>query len=126
MAMNKPEERNIKNLSKKLQEYFSPKVIGEVNDVYVKVTKTRGEDVPWHSHDGEDEMFYILEGSLRMFIENEQPFDLNEGEFFIVKKGVKHRVSSQQDCYMMLIENKSTRHVGDAISHITKSIEEQL
>ena len=116
----------MKSLARKLQEYFSPRVIGEVNDVYIKVTKTKGEDVPWHSHDGEDEMFYILDGSLRMFIENEEPFDLNEGEFFVVRKGVKHRVSSEQDCSMMLIENKSTKHVGDAISHITKSIEEQL
>ncbi|MEW6412485.1 MAG: cupin domain-containing protein [Candidatus Zixiibacteriota bacterium] len=119
-------ERNIKELSKRLNEYFAPKVIGEVNDVFIKVTKTKGEDVPWHTHDNEDEMFYILEGSLTMFVENEPPLTLEAGEFFIVKQGVRHRVSSRDDCWMMLIENKSTKHVGDAISHIAKSIEEQL
>ena len=119
-------ERNVKKLTAHLQEYFSPRIIGEVNDVYIKITKTKGDDVPWHSHDGEDEMFYILEGSLVMELENEEKFVLSEGEFFIVKKGVKHRVSSEQDCYMILIENKSTKHVGDVESHITRSIEEQL
>ena len=120
------DERNIKKLSRQLKDYFSPKIIGEVNDVYVKVTQTKGDDVPWHSHDGEDEMFYILEGSLVMELENEEKFELTEGEFFIVKKGVKHRVSSQQDCRMMLIENKATKHVGDVQSHIAKSIEDQF
>lgn len=120
------QSRNAGELAQKLQGYFSPKIIGEVNDVYIKVTKTKGEDTPWHTHDDEDEMFYILKGSLKMFLENEEPFELNEGEFFIVKGGVRHRVSSEQDCFMMLIENKSTKHVGNVESHIAKSIEDQF
>ena len=118
--------RNAGELAQRLQSYYSPKIIGEVNDVYIKVTKTKGEDVPWHAHDDEDEMFYILKGTLTMFLENEEPFELTEGEFFIVKGGVRHRVSSEQDCFMMLIENKSTRHMGDVESHIARSIEEQF
>lgn len=119
-------ERNVTKLALRLKDYFSPKIIGEVNDVYVKVTKTRGEDTPWHTHDGEDEMFYVLKGQLMMFIDGEEPFDLKEGEFFIVKQGVKHRVSSEQDCWMILVENKSTKHLGDVDSPIAKSIEQQF
>ncbi len=119
-------ERNAIKLARRLQDYFSPKIIGEVNDVYIKVTKTRGEDTPWHAHDDEDEMFYVLEGTLKMFIENEQPFDLNENEFFIVKRGVKHRVSSEQDCWTLLIENKTTKHLGNVKAPHAKSIEDQF
>lgn len=119
-------ERNVMKLAQQLKGYFSPKIIGEVNDVYVKVTKIKGDEVPWHAHDGEDEMFYILNGRMKMFIDGEEPFDLKEGDFYIVKQGVKHRVTSQHDCWMILVENKSTKHVGDVDSPIAKSIEQQF
>ena len=119
-------ERSVAEHCRRLKEYFSPKVIGEVNDVYIKVTKTKGEDVPWHTHDNEDEMFLVVKGKLMMFIEGQEEFELGEGDFYIVKKGVKHRVSSADDCWMMLVESKSTKHVGDVDSPIAKSIEEQL
>jgi len=122
-------KKNIKNLAKLLphvHDYFSPKVIGEVNDVYVKITKVKGNDVPWHTHDGEDELFYIIKGSLMMEIANEESFTLDEGELFIVKKGTRHRVYSQKECWILLIENKLTKHTGDVQSSITKSVEEQL
>lgn len=119
-------EHNVLKLAQRLQDHFSPKIIGEVNDVYVKVTKTKGDHTPWHTHDGEDEMFYVLKGTLRMFLENEEAFDMNEGEFFIVKRGVRHRVSSQEDCWMMLIENKSTKHLGNVPSPRARSIEDQF
>ncbi|MBM4162702.1 MAG: cupin domain-containing protein [Ignavibacteria bacterium] len=119
-------ERNLDKLFSQIHNYFSPKIIGEVNDVYVKIVKVKGHDVPWHTHDGEDEMFHILKGSLMMEIENEKSFSLNAGEFFIVKKGVRHRVFSEEECWLMLIENKTTKHTGDVQSKITKSIEEQF
>ena len=114
------------DLCGRLERYFSPKIVGEVNDVYVKVTKTKGEDVPWHAHDGEDELFLIVKGSLMMQIQDERSFPLHEGEFFIVPKGVRHRVSSEHDCWMMLIEAKSTKHTGDVKAEITKSLDEQM
>ncbi len=120
------DEKNVTRISEELQDYFSPKIIGEVNDVYVKVTKTKGQDVPWHSHDNEDEMFYILKGNLVMELENDASFELTAGEFFIVPKGTRHRVYSNQDCFMMLIEPKSTKHTGDVQAEITKSVEEQF
>ena len=106
-------------------DYFSPKIIGEVNDVYVKIAKVKGDDVPWHTHDGEDELFYIGKGRLMMEMEGGESFELAEGELFVVKKGVEHRVHTEEECWLVLIENRSAKHTGDVQSHITKSIEEQ-
>ena len=82
--------------------------------------------VPWHNHAHEDELFYIVEGSLLFEIKDKPGFIMHEGDLFIVPKGVDHRVSSTEDCLIMLIENKSTKHTGDVVSHVTKSIDEQL
>jgi quercetin dioxygenase-like cupin family protein len=122
----KNKEKNLVKLFSGIKEYYSPKVIGEVNDVYVKITKVKGQDVPWHTHDNEDEMFYMVRGSLIMEIKNEGSFDLNEGEHFIVKKGTEHRVYSEEECWIMLIEAKATLHTGSVQSDITRSINEQL
>jgi quercetin dioxygenase-like cupin family protein len=117
---------NVKDKFKEVSEYFSPKVIGEVNDVFVKIAKIKGEKVPWHNHKNEDELFYVLEGSLLFEIEGEQSFTLNEGDMYIVKKGINHRVSSVHECKLMLIENKTTAHTGKVKSEITKDISDQL
>ena len=109
-----------------LTEYFSPKVIGEVNDVYVKVAKIKGEEIPWHNHAGEDELFYIIDGSLLFEIEGEDSFTMERGDLFVVKRGVNHRVSSTEECSVMLVENKGTAHLGDIESAITKSVEDHL
>jgi quercetin dioxygenase-like cupin family protein len=109
-----------------LAEYFSPKVIGEVNDVYVKVAKIKGEAIPWHNHPQEDELFYVIDGSLLFETEGEEPFSMEKGDLYIVGRGVNHRVSSTEECSILLVENKSTAHLGDTESEISKSIEEQL
>jgi quercetin dioxygenase-like cupin family protein len=119
----------MKNLKQELQQinaYFSPKVIGEVNDQYIKLAKIKGEDIPWHNHAEEDESFYIIHGSLLMEIENEPNRTMNVGDLLVVKKGVNHRVSATEECHVMLIESKTTKHTGDIKSAITKSIEEQM
>ncbi len=109
-----------------LAAYFSPQVIGEVNDVYVKVAKIKGDDIPWHSHAGEDELFYVIDGSLLFEVEGEPPFTMEAGDLYIVGRGVSHRVSSSEECSILLVENKSTAHLGDTESEIAKTIEEQL
>jgi quercetin dioxygenase-like cupin family protein len=117
------------NLSEKLnevQEYFSPKIIGEVNDEYVKLVKIKGDKVPWHNHENEDELFYILKGKLLFEIEDQKSFIMETGDLFIVKKGVNHRVSSTEECSILLIESKTTSHTGNIISDISKSIVQQL
>ena len=117
---------NLKSTFDAISDYFSPRVIGEVNDVFVKIAKIKGEDVPWHNHANEDELFYIVEGSLLFEEEGEPAFTMNKGDLHIVKKGVNHRVSSEEECLIMLIENKTTLHTGEIKTDITKSIEEQL
>jgi quercetin dioxygenase-like cupin family protein len=116
---------NVKEVLETVTTYFSPKIIGEVNDQYIKVAKIKGQDLPWHNHENEDELFYIVSGTLLMEIENKQSFNMNQGDLFVVKKGINHRVSAVEECSIMLIESKTTEHTGKVKSAITKSIEEQ-
>jgi len=117
---------NLLDRATALTAYFSPKVIGEVNDVYVKVAKIKGEEIPWHNHAGEDELFYIIDGNLLFEIQGQEPFTMGAGDLYIVKRGLNHRVSSTEECSILLVENKSTAHLGDTESEITRSVEEQL
>ena len=105
----KAEKQNLAELFSKVNKYFSPKIVAEVNDVFVKIAKIKGKEVPWHSHDNEDEMFYIFNGSLMIEIEGQKSFELREGEFFVVGKGINHRVYSDDECWVMLIENKTSQ-----------------
>lgn len=116
---------NIAIVLKNIPNHFSPKIIGEVNDVYIKLVKIKGDKVPWHNHQNEDEFFYVIKGSLLFEIEGKDSFVMNEGDIFIVEKGVNHRVSSDEECNIMLIENKTTEHTGDIKSDITKNIDNQ-
>lgn len=117
---------NLKNAFLSLEKYFSPKIIGEVNDQYIKVVKIKGQEVPWHMHENEDELFYIVKGTLLMEIENQPILHLKKGDLFVVNKGKTHRVSSEKECLIMLIESKTTEHTGNVKSSITKSVKQQL
>jgi mannose-6-phosphate isomerase-like protein (cupin superfamily) len=116
---------NINDAFLNMVDYYSPKIIGEVNDQYIKVVKIKGQEVPWHNHENEDELFFIVEGSLLMEIENQEDLIMRKDDFFVVKKGINHRVSSEEECLIMLIESKTTEHTGKVKSPITKSIDEQ-
>ncbi|HWZ12731.1 MAG TPA: cupin domain-containing protein, partial [Acidobacteriaceae bacterium] len=111
----------------KLQEYFSPKVVGRVNDQYVKVTKLKGE-FPWHTHEHEDEMFLVVRGRLTIGRSEQDggPVVLEPGEFFIVPRGMRHNTSATEETWNILIEPVTTTHSGDVQSPLTKSIAEQL
>ena len=111
----------------KLQEYFSPKVVGRVNDQYVKVTKLKGE-FPWHTHEHEDEMFLVVRGKLTIGRSEQDggPVVLEPGEFFIVPRGMRHNTSATEETWNILIEPVTTAHSGDVQSPLTKSIAEQL
>ena len=108
-----------------IPNHFSPKIIGEVNDVFIKIVKILGEKVPWHNHKDEDELFFVLAGSLKIEIENSPAFQMNKGDLYIVKRGVNHKVSSIKECHLILIENKTALHTGEVSAEITKTIEEQ-
>jgi mannose-6-phosphate isomerase-like protein (cupin superfamily) len=116
---------NVNDQIKEIHFYYSPKIIAEVNNEYVKIAKIKGDKVPWHTHENEDELFYILEGSLVMEIENKPSFEMNKGDLFVVPKGAIHKVSSDKECTILLIESKTTLHTGNVVSEITKSITDQ-
>ena len=107
-----------------LNEFWSPRVIGEVDDAFIKVAKVQGS-LTWHSHDNEDELFYILKGSLRIEMQD-GAVDLNEGDMFIVPKGVLHNPVAKEECHVLLVERKSTQHTGTVVTDKTRSIQEQL
>jgi len=114
----------LRNVAADLSEYWSPQVVGEVDDSYVKVAKVKGS-LTWHSHECEDELFLVLRGQLRIEMENETVV-LREGEMFVVPKGTRHNPVAEQECHILLFERKSTAHTGDVITDKTRSIEEQL
>ena len=111
-------------VASQLSEFWSPRVVAEVDDVYVKVAKVKGT-LTWHAHDNEDELFYILKGRLRIEMEK-QTVELAEGDVYVVPKGVRHNPVAEQECHVMLIERKTTQHTGTEVTEKTRSIEEQL
>lgn len=115
---------NIERQFESLDEFWSPRVIGRVNDQYVKVAKLKGE-FTWHKHDDEDEMFLVVRGRLKIQLEDGD-VELGPGDFHVVPKGVRHNPVAAEECWVMLIETVSTRHTGDVQSPLTKTIEQQL
>jgi mannose-6-phosphate isomerase-like protein (cupin superfamily) len=107
-----------------LHEKWSPRVIAEVDDMYVKVAKVHGQ-LTWHSHANEDEFFLVLKGRLRIELEG-GAVELRDGESFVVPKGVRHNPVADDECHILLIERKSTLHTGDTVTAKTRSIADQL
>jgi mannose-6-phosphate isomerase-like protein (cupin superfamily) len=102
------------NLSEKLAqftEHWSPKIVGEVNDCFVKVVKFRGEFV-WHHHEREDELFLVVKGTLRMRF-RDRDVVVREGEFIIVPRGVEHMPVAEDEVHVVLLGPKSTLNTGN-------------
>ncbi len=106
-------------------EHWSPKVIGRVNDQYVKVAKVCGQ-LAWHKHDDEDELFQVVRGRLRIQFEGGAETVLEAGEFCIVPRGVLHNPVADEECWIVLVETVTTKHTGDVDTPLTRSIEQQL
>lgn len=107
-----------------LTELWSPRIVAEVDDSFIKVAKVHGT-FTWHVHEQEDELFYVLKGSLLIEMES-GVVTLGAGDAYVVPKGVRHRPVAAQECHVMLIERKSTLHTGDEITEYTRSLQEQL
>jgi quercetin dioxygenase-like cupin family protein len=110
-----------------LAELWSPRVVGQVNNQYIKVAKVQGE-FPWHSHEDEDEMFLVLRGVLRIGRGETDggPVSLRAGEFFVVPRGVRHNTSAEVETWVALVETVTTQHTGSEETPLTRSIAEQL
>ena len=116
---------NLKRKFDLFQDYWSPKIVGELNDSYVKVVKLKGEFV-WHHHEAEDELFLVVGGRLRMqFRDGDR--DVGPGEFIIVPKGVEHcPLTLSDEVHVVLLEPRSTVNTGNLRSERTVAREERL
>ena len=124
MTAPMPQPVSPNSVARTLTELWSPRVVGEVDDSYVKVAKVHGS-LAWHSHQHEDELFFVLKGRLRIEMEA-GTVELSEGEMFVVPKGVRHNPIAEQECHILLIERKTTLHTGDVTTEKTRSLAEQL
>ena len=95
-------------------ETWTPKLVGELNGQHVKLAKIKGEFV-WHTHDNADEMFLVIKGCITIEMRDQQ-IDINEGEFFIVPRGVEHRPTAVDEAHIMLFEPAGTVNTG-AVEH---------
>ncbi|POH69601.1 MULTISPECIES: cupin domain-containing protein [Cryobacterium] len=110
---------------RQVEAHWTPRVVGRVNDQYVKVAKLLGELV-WHAHDAEDEMFIVVSGRLRIQLPDDQEVVLTPGHFYIVPRGVQHNPVADEEVHIVLIETVTTAHTGDVIVEGTVPVERQL
>jgi len=112
------------NLADKLalvQEHWSPKTVGEMNDCELKVVKVQGE-FTWHTHDETDEFFLVIEGRLTIRLRDGEVI-LEPGELFVVPKGVEHCPYSEGETQILLIEQRGVVNTGDAGGELTAKAE---
>jgi mannose-6-phosphate isomerase-like protein (cupin superfamily) len=110
-----------------LPELWSPRILGQVNDQFIKVAKIQG-DFPWHTHDDEDELFLVLRGALTIGRSEADggPVIVRPGEFFVIPAGTHHNTSAVDETWIALIESTTTLHTGKTVTPRTRSIAEQL
>jgi mannose-6-phosphate isomerase-like protein (cupin superfamily) len=107
---------SVVNLAEKLTqvgEHWSPKIVGRLNDLHVKVVKLEGEFV-WHQHEDTDEFFLVLNGEMTIQLEDRPDVTLGRGEFFIVPRGVRHCPVAESECEVVLLEPAGTVNTGNA------------
>lgn len=110
---------NIERCFQRFSDTFSPKIVGELNGQHVKVVRLEGDKVPWHTHDHEDELFWVVEGVLEV-LERDEPVTLHPGEFCIVPRGREHRVVPRGQVKLILFEPDGIAHTGQVRAEITK------
>jgi mannose-6-phosphate isomerase-like protein (cupin superfamily) len=108
------------NLAEKfgrIGEYWSPKIVGQLNGQYVKLAKFKGEFV-WHHHENEDELFLVIKGTLTVQL-RDGDVTIRQGEFYIVPAGVEHRPVAQEEVHALLLEPISTLNTGNITNNRT-------
>ncbi len=108
---------NLRDKLSKFDDQWSPKVIAEMNDYQFKLVKIEGEFV-WHEHPDTDEAFIVIEGSMAIDFE-EGSVELDEGEMYVVPRGVRHRPRADSECRVMLVEPKGVVNTGESESELT-------
>lgn len=108
---------NLKEKFSLFSEHWQPKNIAQMNDYHFKIAKVQGEFV-WHDHPETDEVFLILKGQLEIQLRDGR-VKLNEGELFVVPKGVEHKPVAQEECHILLIEPATTQNTGNIVNERT-------
>ena len=116
---------NIEKYFGMFDDTFSPKIVGELNGQHVKLVRLEGDKVPWHTHEAEDELFWVLEGELEVH-ERGGVTTLRRGEFCVVPCGVEHRVVPRGHVKLVLFEPAGIAHTGDVKAEITKESFDRL
>ncbi len=118
------EKINLKEKFSKFSDHWNPRIIGELNGQHVKLAKFHGDFV-WHSHEHEDELFFVIQGRLLMRFRDKDVW-VEEGEMIIVPATVEHQPVAPEEVHVMLFEPKSTLNTGNVVEKRTKTKLEQI
>ena len=118
------EKINLEQKCSLFHEFWSPKIVGELNDSYIKLAKLKGE-FDWHHHDQEDELFLVVKGQLTIKFRDRE-VSLGAGELIVIPKGVDHLPVAVDEVQVMLIEPKGTLNTGNVITEKTKEVLERI
>jgi mannose-6-phosphate isomerase-like protein (cupin superfamily) len=110
---------------REVSSHWTPRVVGRVDDQYVKVAKLLGE-LTWHAHDAEDEMFLVISGTLRIQLPDDEEVVLGPGQFHVVPRGVQHNPVAEEEVEIVLIESVTTAHTGDVVVPGTVPVDRQV
>ena len=111
------EKINLKDKLAKFSEHWTPKIIAEMNDYQFKLVKIKGDFV-WHNHSDTDEVFIVIEGTMKIEFKD-GVVELNEGEMYVVPKGVEHKPFAENECKVLLVEPRGVVNTGDAEGDLT-------
>ncbi len=108
---------NLKDKFKAFSEYWTPKIVGELNNQYVKIAKFKGEFV-MHHHENEDELFLVIKGILNIELVD-KTLEIKEGEFVVIPNGTKHKPYAKEEVEVLLFEPASTLNTGNEVNDLT-------
>jgi mannose-6-phosphate isomerase-like protein (cupin superfamily) len=114
-------------------DYCTPRIIGDLNDSYIKAVKLKGDFI-WHHHENEDELFFVVRGTLRMWVregQSEREIVVRPGEFIVIPRGTEHLPKADPndnngECHMLLLEPKTTLNTGNVTNERTVAELERL
>ena len=115
--ITKSKKINIKQKFSKFSEYWSPKVLAEMNDYEFKIARIKGEFI-WHNHTETDEVFIVIEGSMKILLRG-KTIQLSKGDLYVVPKGTDHKPVAEKECKLMLVELKGTKNTGSETHKLT-------
>ena len=116
-----PEPINILDKFALISDHWQPRIVGELNDQYVKLAKLKGEFI-WHQHEDEDELFLVMEGTLTIKL-HDRDLTVGEGEFVIIPRGVAHKPVTEDEVHVLLLEPKTTVNTGNVRNERTTADE---